>query len=160
MHWHIGKRIKEDVLYNKRAEYGKEIVKKLAVKLTERYGKGWSDRKLLHCIRAAYTFTENEIVYAARIQLSWTHLRSLVFIEDGLKCMFYIEMARIEHWDTRTLDEKIDSMLYERTALSRKPENLIKQELEQIKETNMLSPDAVFRSSYFLDTMGLADTYC
>lgn len=159
MHWHIGKRIKEDVLYNKRAEYGKEIVKKLAVKLTERYGKGWSDRKLLHCIRAAYTFTENEIVYAVRIQLSWTHLRSLMFIEDGLKRIFYMEMARIEHWDTRTLDEKIDSLLYERTALSRKPENLIKQELEQIKETNMLTPDAIFRSSYFLDTLGLADTY-
>ena len=159
MHWHIGKRIKEDVLYNKRAEYGKEIVKKLSVQLTVRYGKGWSDRKLLHCIRAAYTFTEDEIVYAVRTQLSWTHLRSLMFIEDALKRTFYIEMLRIEHWDTRTLDEKIDSLLYERTALSRKPEELIKQELKQIQHTNVLTPDAVFRSSYFLDALGLADTY-
>ncbi|SMD44465.1 Uncharacterized conserved protein [Aquiflexum balticum DSM 16537] len=107
MHWHIGERIKEDVLYNKRAGYGKEIVKKLAVKLTDRYGKGWSDRKLFHCIRAAYTFTEEEIVYAARIQLTWTHLRSLMFIDDVLKRGFYMEMVRIEHWDTRTLDQKI-----------------------------------------------------
>lgn len=159
MNWHIGKRIKEDVLYNKRAEYGKEVVKNLAFKLTERYGRGWSDRKLLQCIRAAYTFTEDEIVYAVRTQLSWTHLRSLMYIEDELKRSFYTEMARIENWDTRTLDQKIDQMLYERTALSRKPEELIKEELKQIKETNSLTPDVVFRSSYFLDTLGLADTY-
>ena len=151
LHWHIGKRIKEDVLYSKRADYGKEIVKTLAGKLTEQYGKGWSDRKLLHCIRAAYTFTEDEIVYAVRIQLTWTHLRSLMFIDDELKRLFYMEMARIEHWDTRTLDKKIDSLFYERTALSRKPEELIKKELAQIQATNALTPDAIFRSSYFLD---------
>jgi len=159
LHWHIGKRIKEDVLYNNRAEYGKEIIKKLAIKLTERYGKGWSFYKLQHCVRSAYTFTEDEIVYAVRTQLTWTHLRSLMSIEDELKRTFYIEMARIEHWDTRTLDLKIDSMLFERTALSRKPEELIKQELQQIKATHSLTPDAVFRSSYFLDVLGLADTY-
>jgi predicted nuclease of restriction endonuclease-like (RecB) superfamily len=159
LHWHIGKRIKEDVLYNQRAEYGKEILKKLSILLTQKYGKGWSDRKLLHCIRAAYTFTEDQIVYAVRTQLTWTHLRSLMFIDDELKRSFYLEMARLEHWDTRTLDQKIDAMLYERTALSRKPEELIKQELKQIQSTNSLTPDAVFRSSYFLDTLGLADTY-
>jgi predicted nuclease of restriction endonuclease-like (RecB) superfamily len=159
MLWQIGKRIKEDVLYNQRAEYGKQIVKRLATQLTQRFGKGWSDRKLLHCIRVAYTFTEDEIVYALRIQLTWTHIRSLMFIEDQLKRSFYMEMTRIEHWDTRTLDEKIDAMLYERTALSRKPEEIIKQELKQIQSTNTLSPDVVFRSSYFLDAIGLVDTY-
>lgn len=88
MHWQIGKRIKEDVLYNQRAEYGKRIVKSLSIQLTQRFGKGWSDRKLLHCIRAAYTYTEDEIVYAVRMQLTWTHLRSLMFIEDKLKRHF------------------------------------------------------------------------
>lgn len=159
MHWQIGKRIKEDVLYNQRAEYGKRIVKSLSIQLTQRFGKGWSDRKLLHCIRAAYTYTEDEIVYAVRMQLTWTHLRSLMFIEDKLKRQFYMEMTRLEHWDTRALDEKIDAMLYERTALSRKPEEVIKQELEQIQSTNIVTPDSVFRSSYFLDAIGLADIY-
>ena len=112
MHWQIGKRIKEDVLYNKRADYGKQIVKNLAKKLTEKYGSGWSDRKLLHCIRAAYTFSEDEIVYAVRTQLTWTHLRSIMFIEDELIRSFYFEMCRLEHWDTRTLNKKIDSQLY------------------------------------------------
>ena len=159
MNWYIGKRIKEDVLYNKRAEYGKAIVKKLSGQLVKLYGKGWSDRKLLQCIRAAYTFTEDEIIYAVRTQLSWTHLRSLMFIDDNLKRTFYIEMIRIERWDTRTLDEKINQMLYERTALSRKPEKLIEKELKEIQSTNALSPDIVFRSSYFFDILGLNDTY-
>lgn len=127
--------------------------------VTEKYGKGWSDRKLLHCIRSAYTFTEEAIGYAVRTQLTWTHLRSLMFIDDNLKRSFYLEMVRLEHWDTRTLDQKIDSLFYERTALSRKPEVLIKQEIKQIQSTNTLTPDAVFRSSYFLDVLGLADTY-
>lgn len=159
MNWHIGKRIKEDVLYNQRAEYGKEIVKKLSILLTEKYGKGWGYEKLKHCIRSAYTFTEEEIGYAVRTQLTWTHLRLLMGIDDDLKRSFYQEMVRLEHWDTRTLDHKIDGLFYERTALSRKPEVLIKQEIKQIQSTNTLTPDAVFRSSYFLDVLGLADTY-
>jgi len=159
MHWQIGKRIKDDVLYNKRAEYGKQVLKNLAKNLAVQFGRGWGYEKLKHCVRSAYLFSEEEIGYAVRTQLSWTHIRSLMSIENELKRSFYMEMTRIEHWDTRTLDEKIDAMLYERTALSRKPEELIKSELEQIKSTNTLSPDVVFRSSYFLDAIGLTDVY-
>ena len=157
--WYVGKRIKEDILYNQRAEYGKRIVKNLAAKLTEKYGSGWSDRSLLHCIRAAYTFTEEEIIYAVRRQFSWTHIRSLMFVEDSLARKFYMEMCRIEHWDTRTLDAKIDSQLYERTAISRRPEELITQELSKLEEDDILQPDLVFRSSYFLDMLGLPDVF-
>ena len=71
--WYVGKRIKEDVLYNRRAEYGKQVIKNLSLSLTERYGGGWSVSTLQHCVRAAYTFSEEEIVYAVRIQFSWTH---------------------------------------------------------------------------------------
>lgn len=157
--WNIGKRIKEDVLYNQRAEYGGQVIKRLAKRLSEKYGSGWSFYKLQHCVRAAYTFAGDEIVYAARIQLTWTHLRSLMGIKDELARSFYMEMCRIEHWDTRTLDKKIDSQLYERTSISRKPEEVIKQELAQVKETKQLLPDLVFRSSYFLDMLGLPDVF-
>jgi predicted nuclease of restriction endonuclease-like (RecB) superfamily len=68
-------------------------------------------------------------------------------------------MCRLEHWDTRTLDEKIDSQFYELTALSKKPEEIIKQELAKIRDTNSLTPDVVFRSGYFLDMLGLTDIY-
>ena len=104
--WHIGKRIKEDILYNQRAEYGKQIIKRLGERLTEKYGSGWSFHKLQHCVCAAYTFSEEEIMYALRTQLTWTHLRSLMGVKDELARSFYIEMCHIEHWDTRTLDKK------------------------------------------------------
>lgn len=157
--WYVGKRIKEDVLYNQRAEYGKQILKNLSRRLTEQYGNGWSIYKLQHCVRAAYTFTEDEIVYATRTQLSWTHLRSLMGVKDSLERQFYAQMCTIEHWDTRTLDEKIDQQLYQRTAISRKPEEVIKKELQEARNNNQLLPDMVFRSSYILDMLGLPDVF-
>lgn len=159
MNWHVGKRIKEDVLYNQRAEYGKQILKRLSEQLIDRYGSGWGFQKLQHCVRAAYTFSEDEIMYATRTQLSWTHLRSLMAVDDSLARQFYMEMCRLEHWNTRTLDAKIDGQLYERTAISRRPEDVIKAELEKVKDENELVPDMVFRSSYFLDLLGLPDIF-
>ena len=98
MNWNIGKRIKEDVLLNKRAEYGEQVLKRLSGKLKNKYGNGWGFQKLQHCVRAAYTFTEEEIMYAVRTQLSWTHLRSLMAVPNSLARQFYLEMCRIEHW--------------------------------------------------------------
>ena len=159
MNWHVGKRIKEDVLYNQRAEYGKQILKNLSVKLTERYGTGWGTEKLKHCVRSAYLFSEDDIMSAARTQLTWTHLRSLMSLKDSLERQFYMEMCRIEHWDTRTLDEKIDSQLYQRTAISQRPEEVIRRELKELREEDTLNPDIVFRSTYFLDMLGLPDVF-
>ena len=157
--WYVGKRIKEDVLYNQRAEYGKQVLKNLSARLTEKYGSGWGYDKLQHCVRAAYTFSEEEIVYATRTQLNWTHLRTLMSVKDPLERQFYAHMCSMERWDTRTLDEKIDSQLYQRTAISRKPEELIKKELDEAKQSSNLLPDMVFRSSYFLDMLGLPDIF-
>ena len=157
--WYVGKRINEDVLLNKRAEYGKQIVKSLSERLTVRYGHGWSEKKLRHCLRAAETFDEKDIVSATQRQLSWTHLKRLMYIKDSLERQFYAQMCGIEHWDTRTLDYKIDQQLYQRTAISRKPEEVIRQELEDVKENGNLLPDLVFRSSYFLDMLGLPDIF-
>lgn len=157
--WQVGKRIKEDVLKNERAEYGKQVLKNLSVGLTDRYGKGWGYEKLKHCVRSAYLFSEDEIRYAVRTQLTWTHLRSLMGVDDPLARQFYAEMCCIEHWDTRTLNDKIDKNLYLQTALSRKPEDVIKKELDDVKAKNQLVPDMVFRSSYFLDMLGLPDSF-
>ena len=159
MNWTIGKRIKEDVLLNKRADYGEQVIKRLANKLRIRYCGGWGYQKLQHCVRSAYTFSEEEIMYAVRTQLSWTHLRSLMAVPNALARQFYMEMCRIEHWSTRMLDQKIDAQLFERTALSRRPDEIIKAELEKTKESNKIQPDMVFRSSYFLDMLGLPDVF-
>lgn len=157
--WYVGKRIKEDVLFNQRAEYGKQVLKNLSARLTERYGRGWSEKHLRHCLRSAETFSEEEIVSATQRQLTWTHLKTLVYIKDSLERQFYAQMCSMEHWDTRTLDEKIDQQLYQRTAISRRPEEVIRKELEDSKQANQLMPDMVFRSSYFLDILGLPDIY-
>lgn len=67
--WYIGKRIKEDVLFNQRAEYGKQVIKNLSLRLIGRYGSGWSEKKLRHCIRSAETFSEQDIVSSTQRQL-------------------------------------------------------------------------------------------
>lgn len=157
--WLIGKRIKEDILYNKRAEYGKQVVKELSQRLSERYGKGWSEKTLRHCLRAAETFSESDIVSAVQRQFSWTHLKSIMYIPNELARKFYMQMCCYEHWDTRTLDKKIESQLYERTAISRRPEDVIRQALEETEDKQTLVPDLVFRSSYFLDALGLPDSF-
>ncbi len=159
LYWNIGTQINNDILDNKRAEYGKEIVKSLSKNLTEEYGKGWSEQQLRHCLRIAETFPGKEILYALSRQLSWTHFRTIMYLSDELKREFYIQMTRIENWNTRTLNEKIDSMLFERTAISKKPEELIKKELKELREENKLSPDLVFRDPYFLNFLGLKDRY-
>lgn len=159
LYWNVGNRINKEILGNKRAEYGKEVVISLSRKLTEEYGKGWSEKQLRHCLRFAETFPDKEILYALSRELSWTHFRTVMYLKDEFRREFYIEMTKIENWNTRTLNEKIDSMLFERTAISKKPEVLIRQELKELREENRLTPDLVFRDPYFLDFLGLDDRY-
>jgi predicted nuclease of restriction endonuclease-like (RecB) superfamily len=159
LYWNIGNRINKEILENKRAEYGKQIIVRISSELTGEYGKGWSEKHLRHCLRFAETFQDREIVYALSRQLTWTHFRTLIYIKDDLSRNFYLEMCKIENWTTRELNEKIDSMLFERTAISKKPEEQIKQELKLLSEENKLTPDLVFRDPYVLDFLGLQDNF-
>lgn len=159
LYWNIGRKIKTEILKNKRAEYGKQIVASLSRQLTLEYGKGWSEKQLRHYLRFVETFPDFEIVYSLRRELSWTHIRSLIFIEDTIKRDFYIEMCKIEKWSSRVLQERIQSMLFERTAISKKPELTIKQDIELLKNENKISPDLIFRDPYFFDFLGLKDAY-
>ncbi len=159
LYWNIGQQINKEVLGNKRADYGKEVIKSLSKQLTLEYGKGWSEKQLRHCLRIVEIFPDQDILYALSRQLSWTHLRTIIYIKDDIKRDFYIEMTKVENWNTRTLDEKISSLLFERTAISKKPDDLIKQELKELREDNKLTPDLVFRDPYFLNFLGLEDRY-
>lgn len=159
LYWQIGERINTEVLKNNRAEYGKEIVVSLARQLTFEYGSGWGDKQLRLCMKFALTFNDLQIVYTLCRQLSWSHLRLVMFIDDELKREFYIEMCKLERWSVRTFRERIQSMLYERTAISRKPEETIKNDLILLKNEQRMNPDLVFRDPYFLDFLGLKDTY-
>jgi predicted nuclease of restriction endonuclease-like (RecB) superfamily len=159
LYWQIGKRINEEVLQNQRAEYGKEIVATLARQLSEEYGNGWSKRQLHYCMRFAEVFLDIQIVHTLCSQLSWSHVKEIIYIADPLKRQFYIEMCKLEKWSVRTFQERINSMLYERTAISKKPELTIQNELKLLKNNQQISPDLIFRDPYFLDFLGLKDTY-
>lgn len=113
LYWNIGNRVRKDVLNENRAEYGKQIVKKLSDKLTIEYGRGWSENQLRHCLRTAEVFPEEQILSAVRRKLSWTHIKTLTYIDNKLKRQFYLEMCILERWDTRLLNNRIDSMLFE-----------------------------------------------
>ena len=159
LYWHIGRRMLRDVLKQKRADYGERIVSATGRQLEQEFGRGFSEKSLRHMIRFADAFPDEQIVSALRRQLTWTHFKSLVYIEDPLKRDFYAEMCRLERWNTRTLEKKIGGMLFERTALSKKPNQLIRQELDALRAEDKLTPDLVFRDPYFLDFLGLKDSY-
>jgi predicted nuclease of restriction endonuclease-like (RecB) superfamily len=159
LYWQVGDRIHREILKQKRAEYGATIVVSLARRLEPEFGRGFSEKSLRHMIRFVEVFPDVQIVSALLRQLSWTHFLSLIYLKDPLQRDFYAEMCRIERWSTRTLQERIQSMLYERTALSKKPDQIIEKELKALREEDRLTPDLVFRDPYMLDFLGLKDTY-
>ena len=146
LYWQIGNRINLEILNEKRADYGKEIVKNLAVKLEANYGRGFNRSSLFRMIQFVKCYSK-EIVATLSRQFSWSKFIELITIEEPLKRQFYTEMCRIEHWSVRDLRKKISGMLYERTAISHKPENVIKQELENLQTNNELTNDCDFSKS-------------
>jgi len=141
LHWHVGRRIHQNILKEQRAEYGREIVSALGRQLAAEFGRGFDEKSLWHMIRFAEAFPQETIVSALRRQLTWTHFKRLSYVDDRFKREFYAEMCRIEKWNTRTLEKKIGSLLFERTALSRKPKKLAARELQELREEDKLTPD-------------------
>jgi len=159
LYWQMGQRIRLDILKEKRASYGDEIFHALSGKLTVEFGRGFTKSNLFNMVRCAEVFPEAKVLHALSTKLSWTHLRRIIYLDDPLKRDFYAEMCRIEQWSTRTLEKKIGGMLFERTALSKKPAKLAALELQQLREDDKLTPDLVFRDPYLLDFLGLKDTF-
>jgi predicted nuclease of restriction endonuclease-like (RecB) superfamily len=159
LYWSVGRRIRQDVLKEKRAEYGERIVSSLGTQLEAEFGRGFTEKNLRRMVQFATVFPDKQIVAALLRQLSWSHFVLLIPLHDSVKRDFYAEMCRVERWSTRTLEKKIQSMLFERTAISRKPDNLIEQELKALREEGRVTPDLVFHDPYLLDFLGLKDTY-
>lgn len=159
LYWRVGKRIKKDILKGERAGYGEQIVSTLSRQLVADYGNSFTVKNLRRMIQFAEVFHDEQIVVTLLRQLSWSHFVSLIPLKDHLKRDFYAEICRVERWSVRTLRKKIDSMLFERTALSKKPDELIRQELDSLRSEDRLTPDMVFRDPYFLDFLGLKDRY-
>ncbi|MGE0808069.1 MAG: YhcG family protein [Burkholderiaceae bacterium] len=157
--WRIGQRIHVEVLAGRRAEYGEEILPTLATHLVRDYGRGFADKNLRRMVQFAVTFPEEPIVVTLSRQLSWSHFVALLPLKDPLQRDYYVQMASAERWRVRTLRERIDSMLYERTVLSRKPGETIAQELAMMRDAQRMSPALVMRDPYILDFLGLRDSW-
>ena len=159
LYWQVGQRIRREVLGSRRAGYGEEIVSTLSRQLTGEYGRGFSARMLHHMVRFAETFPDEAIVHTLCAELSWSHLRLIAALDDPLKREFYVELCRLEGWSVRQLQERIQSLLFERSAISREPEETIRHDLTALRQEQRPSPAVLLKDPYLLDFLGLNDRY-
>lgn len=159
LYWHVGERIHREILGGQRAGYGDEVVAALARHLCAEYGRGWSARQLRLCIRFAQAYPEVQIVHTLCAKLSWSHLRLLAALDDAIQRDFYTGLCQLENWSVRQLQERMQSMLFERTAISRQPEETIAHELQVLRQEQVVNPALLLKDPYVLDFLDLNDRY-
>lgn len=159
LYWEIGQKISKDILNDEKPEYGQYIVEEISNRLTQKYGRGYTKANIYRMLKFYQKFQDFQKVVTLSQQLTWSHFTELLPIEDDLKRDFYVIMCYNEGWNVRTLRERKKSMLYERTAISKKPEETIKNELMELYENSQMSVDLFFRDPIVLDFLELQDTY-
>jgi len=157
MYWEIGNTINQEILKNSRAEYGKSIVSTVSQQLQADFGKGFEEKNLRRMIQFASIFEKENVASVSR-HLSWTHFLVLLPLKDEIQRDFYLQMCKNEKWSVRTFRDRVNSMLYERTALSKKPDELIKYELEELKK-GTIKDVVVLKDPYFLDFLDMKDRF-
>jgi len=146
--WNIGKRINESILNNKRADYGKQIVVTLSRQLADRYGRNFEEKNLRRMLQFAQQFPDNEIVVTLSRQLSWSHILSLLPLKKTEAKLFYANSVSTYGLGVRELRKAISTKEFERTSIA----NL------QNSSNNPAIYNS-FKDPYFLDFLGLQDTY-
>jgi DUF1016 N-terminal domain len=134
LYWHVGRRLLKENLQDGRAAYGKRILVKVSQELKAEFGDGFSYSSLTRMVRFAESFVDEAIVVTLSQQLSWSHFLAILPIKDPLARDFYAEMCRIERWDIRTFRDKIGSMLFQRTALSKNPKAAISSSIANLRD--------------------------
>ncbi len=158
LYWEIGRYINQEILLHNRAQYGTAIVATVSQQLTLQLGKGYTYTALTRMSKVAKTFTPENIATLSQ-HLSWSHLIELSAIDNELKRTFFERLSVYEKWGVRQLRDKIDSMLFERTAIAKQPKEVIKNELEKLGNKNEINPDLVFKNTYVLDFLHLPNVY-
>jgi predicted nuclease of restriction endonuclease-like (RecB) superfamily len=159
LYWQIGKTIQDELLQYDKPEYGKQVMQNLAIKLSEQYGIGYSYRTLYRMTHFYDCFQDQNILTTVLSKLSWSHILEILKIKEPLKQEFYISMCSSENWSVRELSGRIDSMLFERTAISKLPEKTIVNDLKQLREKKEMSVNLFVKDPYVLDFLGLKDTF-
>jgi predicted nuclease of restriction endonuclease-like (RecB) superfamily len=161
LYWQIGEKIQNHTLNNARADYGKQVIKQLASELTQEFGKGFNEKSLRRMLQFYQSYPEQNIVATLSRQLSWSHFVELLTIKQDIARDFYAQMAMNDRWSVRTLRDRMDGMLFERTAISKQPDELIQLELQKFNKTTQseLSTELLLKDPYLLDFLGVKDHY-
>ena len=146
--WHIGKRINEDILQNKRAEYGKQIIPDMAVQLSGKYGKNFELRNLWRMMQFAEEFPDEQIVVTLSRQLSWSRFLAIIPQKTPEARQFYAHLAHDEMLSVRELRRQIETKAFERTEIAN----------TQLDVHSVIPPD-VFKDPYIMDFLELKNTY-
>ena len=160
LYWEIGKRLTGEITGANKPEYGKKVVFEISRRLSVDYGSGFDKAAISRMINFYQEFPDYEKVVTLSQQLTWSHFLVIIPIKDEMQRNFYAAMCKNENWSVRTLRERKKSMLYERTAISKKPDETIKDEIAELNEEKKMSLDMFYRDPYILDFLGLKDTYC
>jgi len=158
LYYEVGRFINQELLIDNRAQYGAKILATVSQELTLQYGKGYTYSALTRMSKVAKMFNDS-IVATLSQQLSWSHFVELSGIEDDLKREFFTQLCASDKWGVRQLRDKIDTMLFERTAIANQPEETIKSELRKFRDNNEISPEMVFKNTYVLDFLNLPSHY-
>ena len=159
LYWNIGKTIQEEIIKNDRAEYGKQIMTTLSSQLVSSYGKGYGERNLWRMLSFYNSFPDENIVQTLSAQLSWSHIVEIIKQKEPVKREFYITMCSNEGWSVRELSGRIDSMLFERTTISKLPEETIYNDLKKLRDEKEMSVELFLKDPYALEFLGLKNTY-
>jgi len=158
-YWQIGRAIRTDLLCEDRAEYGAGVLKQLAQRLSREYGPGFSYSSLTRMTKLYDCLSDQQTVATLSQQLSWSHFVELIKLDDPTKRDFYIGMCAEGRWSVRTLRERSDAMLFERTAISKQPEEVVRRELTQLRQSGEASPSLFLKDPYLLDFLDLNDNF-
>ena len=156
-YWLIGKRIVEEEQQGKeRATYGEEILKTLSVELTKEFGKGFGTRNLWDFRKFYLTFSELEIMHTLCAQLSWSHIRLAMRVENKDAQQYYLKEAVENHWSVRTLDRNISTLYYHRLLSSQIKEPVVEEMLEKTKDFQQDKFEFI-KNPAVLEFLGLPD---
>lgn len=150
-YWEIGRLITEDELKWERAEYGKQVLKNLAERLTNEFGKGFDERELRKMRQFYQSF---QIRDTLRPELTWSHYRRLLSVDNETARLWYMNEAANEVWATRQLDRQISTLYYEQLLSSREKESVVAEAKEKLSQ---VSPLEFIRDPYVLDFLNLKD---
>ncbi len=146
--WQIGKRINDEILLNKRADYGKQIVVTLSEKLMTRYGRSFEEKNLRRMLQFSEQFEDFSIVVTLSRQLSWSHFLVLLPIKQAEAKQYYANLSSVEYWSVRDLRKQIARKAFERNEIANTQLSTFKPELLN-----------TFKDPYILDFLNLKNTY-